>query len=183
MWRSCSWRNDTALIWRFGRIIQGLGTRLPGELPVSHHVVFVSRPNCENSGNDGGDDEWDGREVEHDPAHCDHLGHGADLAGPEGLDGDFSIEVIEDPDPDNDFEIPGDDEDDEPNGEVPINSPVDEGRGEETGHQKGFVGKRIQDGSGEGFLIEAPGDPAIEAIQEGGQGVNADCEPAEGFLR
>lgn len=176
-------RNDTPIIWRFGRIIQGLGTRLPGELPIPHHIILVSGADGENRGNKGGNDEWDGREVEHDPAHRNHLGHGADFTGPERLDGDFSIQVIENPDSDNDFEIPGDDENDEPNGKVPSDSPVHEGRGEEPGHQKGLVGKGVEDGSGEGFLIKAPGDPAIETIEKRGEGVDGDCKPAEGFLR
>ncbi len=44
-------------------------------------------------------------------------------------------------------------------------------------------GRRDEDGSGERLLIEVPGDPAIEAIQKRGQGVDADREPPEGFLR
>lgn len=156
--------------------------RLPGKLPVSHHVILVSRPDREKGGEDRGVDQINRSEMEHDPTHRDHLGHGADFADSEGLDGDLTIEIVEDPDADNDFKVAGHDEDDEPNGQMPIDSPVHKGRGKKPGHQEGLVGERIEDGPGERFLVKVPGDPAIESIKNRCEGVDRDRQPADRFL-
>lgn len=122
-------------------------------------------------------------EFQHDPAHCDHLGDGAHLARPVGFDGDFFVNPVENQDSPNDFEIPGDDESNEPNGEMPIDPPVHESGGHEAGHEEGLVGEGIKDGSGERLLIEVSGNPAIESVENRSKSVNRNGEPAEGFVR
>lgn len=92
---------------------------------------------------------------------------------------DLTIDFVENNDAADDFEVPGDDEDDKPDGEVPVDAPVDEGGGDEAGHEEGFVGDGVEDGASEGLLVPVAGDPAIDAIENGGESVNGDGEPAE----
>jgi len=157
---------------RPGRIV------LPGffgvsrELAVARHKIFISGPKGEKGGENDGVNRVDDGDMEHDPTHRDHLGGGADFPGPVGVDGNFSVDFEEDDDAAEDFEIAGHDEDDEPDGEVPILAPVDHGRGDEPGHEKGFIGDGVEDGPGEGLLVEVARDPAVDSIEHRGQGVN-----------
>lgn len=149
------------------------------ELAIAHHVVFVTRPNGKNGGKKSGVDEIDSGEVEHDPTHRNHLGDGADFAAPVRFDRDVLVDQIKDTDSSDDFEIPNHHKNDEPDRKVPIDSPIHKGGRDKAGHEKGLVGERIEDGPGERLLIEMPRDPAIDPIEDRGQGVGGDRQPAK----
>ena len=99
-----------------------------------------------------------------------------------GNDGDSFVDEKEDPDAADDFKVTYDDQDDEPDGEVPVDAPVDEGGGDEAGHKKRLVGEGVENSSGERLLVEMAGNPAVQSIKDRGKGVNRDGEPAEGFV-
>lgn len=117
--------------------------------------------------------------MQHDPTHRNHLGDGADFAAPVGFDGDLIVNEVKNADPPDDLEITENDKNDEPNREVPIDAPVDEGGDDETGHEKGFIGERVEDGSREGLLIEVSRDPPVDSIEHRGQSVNRNRQPAK----
>ena len=96
------------------------------QLAVAHHEVGVSGPSREDGRKNGGVDRRDVEELEHHPAESDHLSDSADFAGPVGLDGNLAVDGIEDDDSAKDFNVPKDDEDNEPEGKMPILSPFDE---------------------------------------------------------
>ena len=135
-------------------------------------------PDGEDGGDDGRNDGGDVEELEHDPAEGDHLGDSADFPGPVRIDGDAAVDEVENPDSDDDFQVPHDHENEKPHGEVPILPPVDEGHGDESGEEEGFITEGIENGSEEAFLIELSRDPSIEPIKGGGEDVGADGEPA-----
>jgi len=119
------------------------------ELAIAHHIVFVGRPDGEEGRQQGGVDGIDASDLEHDPPHRDHLSHGAHLSNPMGLNGDAPIKKVEDPDSADDFEITGNHQDDEPDGQMPIDAPVDKGRHDEAGHEEQLIDQGIHDGSHE----------------------------------
>ena len=146
---------------------------------VAHHVVGVSGPYRENGCKNDGVDRRDVEELEHHPAESDHLSNSADFAGPVGLDGNLSVDTIEDDDSPKDFDVPKDDEDNEPEGQIPILSPFDKAEGDDSSQQKRFVGERVENRSCERLLIVASCYPAIDAIGSSGCDVGNDCKPAK----
>ena len=83
---------------------------------VAHHVVDVSGPYRENGRKNGGVDRRNAGEFEHHPAESDHLSDSADFAGPVWLDRNLTVDGVEDDDSPKDFDVPKDDEDNEPEG-------------------------------------------------------------------
>ena len=83
-------------------------------------------------------------EFQHDPAQRDHLSHSANFSCPVGFDWNFLVDTIENYNPPYDFEIPGDHENDEPNREVPISSPIHESGSDEARHEKSLVRQRVK---------------------------------------
>ena len=66
---------------------------------------------------------------------------------------------------------------------MPVDTPIDKGCHDESGHKEGLVDQWIHDGSHERSLVEMPSDPAVEAVENGSRGVNGDGRPAKGFVR
>ena len=158
------------------------GPLISRELTVSHHQILIAGPDGKKGGKGGGVNEVDGGEAKHDPAHRNHLGGGADFARPVRLNRNLFVDKIENGDATEDFEITDDDEDDEPKWEVPVDAPIDKSGGGEPAHKKGFIGDWVENGSGEGLLVEVSGDPAIDPVEHRGQGVDGKGKPAQRFI-
>ena len=142
----------------------------------------MARPDREDGSNDGGVEGGEVEELEHDPAEGDHLSQGADFAGPMRLDGDPTIDEIKNPNANDDFDVARDDEDEEPHRKTPILAPVHQGQGDKAGEEESLVGEGIEDGTDEGFLIKAAGDPAIDPVHRCCDDVSSHCEPARCFI-
>lgn len=86
--------------------------------------------------------------------------------------------MVENQDSADDFEFPSDHENNEPNRQMPISSPVHKGGGDEAGHEERLVGEWVKNGSGDGLLVEVTGDPSVDPVEDRGQGEDCHCEPA-----
>jgi hypothetical protein len=141
-------------------------------------------PDGEDSCDDAGVNGREGDDFEHDPAEGEHLGDGADFAGPVGNDFDLAVVAVQDFDAAEDDAVAQDDDGGKPEGEVPAGrAPIDEGEGDDAGEEEGFVSDGVDVGAKGGALVEAAGDPAVDAIGAGGGDKHAKCPPAHGFQR
>ena len=130
--------------------------------------VSDAGPEGEDAGDDAGVNGREGDDCEHDPAEGEHLGDGADFAGPVWDDFDLAVVAVENFDAAEDDAVAQDDDGGKPEGEVPAGrAPIDEGKGDDAGEEEGFVGDGVDVGAEFGALIVAPRDPSIDTIRRG----------------
>ena len=67
--------------------------------------ILNTRPDRENGRQDSGVNRGERDDFKHDPAEQKHLGEGANFAAPVRFDGNVGVEVVQNPDTDNDNDV------------------------------------------------------------------------------
>ena len=142
--------------------------------------VGDARPDGEKPGDDARKNRRKNRHPQHHPADREHLCHRADLARPMRGESDLPVMIPENPDAADDDAVAQDDESGEPQRQSPAGrTPIDERQGDHSGEQQRLVGDGIDEGAEFRALVEAPGDPAIDAVGRRGENENPERPPAQ----
>lgn len=99
-----------------------------------------------------------------------------------GVDGDVLVEVVQNPDADNDNNVSGDHKGGEPDWNVPALAPGYEGQEDDAGEQQGFVGEGVHEGTKSRSLVEVSCDVAVDTVAERGEDEYTDGPPADGLV-